>query len=201
MTDNHANIYFHGHDHFFDKQDLDGIVYQEVPQPSSKNIINANQAASYGYVNGTILPARGYLLVTVTDSTAKVDYIRTYLPSEENATRKNKDISCSYTLHSYPAGIAENTGNNNESRLLQNYPNPFGTETTIAYELPLSGHVSIRVYDMLGREVSQLCDQNQQAGKYTLKFNPGKISSAGRIYYCRMTAGDQSETIKMICIQ
>lgn len=200
MTDNRANIYFHGHDHFFGKQELDGIVYQEVPQPSSKNINNANQAASYGYVNGTILPARGYLLVTVTDSTAKVDYIRTFLPSEENATRKNKDVACSYTLHSYPAGIEENKIQENEFRLLRNYPNPFGTETTVAYELNRPVHVSIRVYDMLGREVALLCDQYQQAGKYTVKFNPGKTSSAGRIYYCRITAGEHSETIKMICI-
>jgi hypothetical protein len=98
MKENNATIFFHGHDHFYGKQDKDGIVYQEVPQPSNKNIANFS-ASQYGYTSGLLLPGRGYLLVTVSGTSVKVDYNGTYLPSEENASRKNGDIITSYIIN------------------------------------------------------------------------------------------------------
>jgi hypothetical protein len=98
MKENKATIYFHGHDHFYGKQDKDGIVYQECPQPSNRSIANFS-AKEYGYVNGTFLPGRGYLLVTVSGSSVKVDYIKTLLPAEEGANGKNGDIAASYTKY------------------------------------------------------------------------------------------------------
>ena len=98
MKENKATIYFHGHDHFYGKQDKDGIVYQEVPQPSNKNITNIS-ATDYGYVNGTLLPGRGFLLLTVSGSSVKVEYVKTYLPAEEKAGSKNGDIGATYTIN------------------------------------------------------------------------------------------------------
>jgi len=98
LKENKATIYFHGHDHFYGKQDKDGIVYQEVPQPSNKNITNIS-AADYGYVDGTLLPGRGFLLLTVSGSSVKVEYVKTYLPSEEKAGSKNGDIGATYTIN------------------------------------------------------------------------------------------------------
>lgn len=98
MQDNKVSIFFHGHDHFYGKQDKDGIVYQEVPQPSNRNITNIS-AKEYGYVNGTLLPGRGYLLLTVSSTALKVEYIKTLLPSEEGANDKNGDIITSYTIN------------------------------------------------------------------------------------------------------
>ena len=98
MKENGATIFFHGHDHFYDKQDKDGIVYQEVPQPSNKNISNTS-AADYGYTTGKILPGRGYLLMSVTSNSVKVDYIKTLLPTEEGANGKNGDVAASYTIN------------------------------------------------------------------------------------------------------
>ena len=98
MKENKATIFFHGHDHFYGKQDKDGIVYQEVPQPSNRNITNTS-AADYGYKEGVILPGRGYLKMTITASSVKVDYIKTLLPSEEGTNGKNGDIAASYTIN------------------------------------------------------------------------------------------------------
>jgi hypothetical protein len=98
MKENGATIFFHGHDHFYGKQDKDGIVYQEVPQPSNKSITNMS-AAQYGYVDGILLPGRGFLLVTVSSSNVKVEYVGTYLPGEENAVRKNSSVITSYTIN------------------------------------------------------------------------------------------------------
>jgi len=103
MVENKASIYFHGHDHFYGKQDKDGIVYQEVPQPSAKNIkaFNANSypfTTQYGYVNGTILHNRGFILVTVCSDSAKVEYVKTFLPTEESSSLHNLDIAHSYVI-------------------------------------------------------------------------------------------------------
>jgi hypothetical protein len=98
MKENKATIYFHGHDHFYGKQDKDGIVYQECPQPSNRNISNTS-AAEYGYKEGVILPGRGYLLVTVSASNVKVEYIKTLLPAEEGTNGKNGDVVTSYTIN------------------------------------------------------------------------------------------------------
>ncbi|HBC80077.1 MAG TPA: hypothetical protein DCZ51_15700 [Bacteroidales bacterium] len=98
MKENNVTAFFHGHDHFYGKQEKDGIIYQEVPQPSNRNITNIS-AADYGYVNGVLLPGRGYLLITVSGQDVKVEYVGTFLPGEENASRKNMKIIDSYTLN------------------------------------------------------------------------------------------------------
>jgi hypothetical protein len=98
MIDNNVTIFFHGHDHFFAKQELDGVIYQLVPQPSHHNFKKANQAESYGYVSGEILPNSGHLRVAVSPSDVTVDYVRAYLPETENAERINGQVSHAYRL-------------------------------------------------------------------------------------------------------
>jgi len=73
---NHVNIVFHGHDHLYAKQDLDGIVYQEVPQPGDSRG-STRSAEEYGYKSGVILGSSGHMRVTVTAGQATVDYVRT----------------------------------------------------------------------------------------------------------------------------
>lgn len=120
LYENKASIYFHGHDHLFAKQDKDGIVYQEVPQPSAKNLTTITGTA-YGYVNGILMPNRGYLYITVSPNKAQVDYVKTYLPSEENATRKNGDIAYTYSIvPSLVTGINEVISND----FIKIFPNP-----------------------------------------------------------------------------
>ncbi|MEI8007525.1 MAG: metallophosphoesterase [Bacteroidota bacterium] len=200
MVENHANIFFHGHDHCYAKQDLDGIVYQEVPQPSSRNITNIT-GTQYGYVNGTLLPSRGFLLVTVTDSTAKVDYVKTYLPNEETGNKKNGQVADSYTLGRSPSGISEQNGSTENSGPGQNYPNPFSSGTTLPYKLNTACKVSLVIYSTLGNELATLVNKNQQPGDYSVKINASELHLNGGIYYCRLTAGNESKSIKMICIR
>ena len=98
MKENNVTIFFHGHDHFYGKQEKDGLIYQEVPQPSNRNITNIS-ASDYGYVDGILLPGRGFLLVTVSALEVKVEYIGTILPGEENASRKNTSVIDTYTIN------------------------------------------------------------------------------------------------------
>lgn len=99
LVENHVTAVFHGHDHVYVRQELDGITYQEVPQPSSPNFSSGpNLAAQYHYQSGTIISSAGHLQVTVGPDKTKVDYVRAYRPQDENSQRHNGDISDAYTL-------------------------------------------------------------------------------------------------------
>jgi hypothetical protein len=69
----------------------------------------------------------------------------------------------------------------------ENYPNPFTTTTTFHYELPQSAQVTLRVYDVLGREVTTLVDQEQGAGFYDVEFDGSALSPG--VYLYRLQIG------------
>lgn len=84
---------FHGHDHLYAKQELDGIVYQEVPQPSARNNSSGGTLAKeYHYAAGIILSSSGHIRVTVEPGKVTARYVRAWLPANENAQRKNGQI-------------------------------------------------------------------------------------------------------------
>lgn len=73
---------------------------------------------------------------------------------------------------------------------ITNYPNPFNPTTTINYQLPRNGFVTIKVYDLLGKEVAKLVNENKSAGYYKVDFNASKLTSG--IYICTITANNPS---------
>jgi hypothetical protein len=83
-----------------------------------------------------------------------------------------------------------------EYRLEQNYPNPFNPVTRITYSVPSAGHVSLRVYDILGREVATLVNEEKQPGSYTVTFNGQGLASG--VYFYRFNAQGYVSTKKMI---
>jgi uncharacterized lipoprotein YddW (UPF0748 family) len=85
--------------------------------------------------------------------------------------------------------------------LYQNYPNPFNFETTIEFEIPFDSWVSVKIYDILGREIKTLVSGFKSAGRHKVIWDGrdeqgGYISSG--VYFCRMTAGSFSKTIKIV---
>ena len=83
--------------------------------------------------------------------------------------------------------------------LSQNYPNPFNPNTTIKYSIPLSSNVVIKVFNVLGDEVTTLVDEQKQAGTYELTFNAENLSSG--VYFYQLKAGTFIETKRMILIK
>ena len=79
------------------------------------------------------------------------------------------------------------------------YPNPFNPVTTLRYALPQAEHVTLEVYDMLGRRVATLVNGEQKAGRYALRFEAGDLASG--VYFYRMRAGSFVETHKMILLK
>jgi uncharacterized delta-60 repeat protein len=81
----------------------------------------------------------------------------------------------------------------------RNYPNPFNPVTTIAYSIPVRERVMLKVYDILGREVRTLADEEQQPGLYTVQFEASDISSG--IYFYQLRAGSSVATEKMVVLK
>lgn len=83
--------------------------------------------------------------------------------------------------------------------LFQNYPDPFNPTTTVTYELPFGGNVTLKIYDILGREVATLVDGKEAAGFHSAILNAGKLASGA--YFCRLEAGAMTAVRKMVLVK
>ncbi len=92
-----VKIVFHGHDHFYAKQELDGIVYQLVPQPAHRNA-RSDHAAEYGYKAGEFIPNSGHLRVRVDPKQLQVEYVRAAAPDMERRGVRDGAIAASYVV-------------------------------------------------------------------------------------------------------
>jgi len=103
-------------------------------------------------------------------------------------------------------GEDENTSSPNNFILSQNYPNPFNPSTQIRYSISNTTLVTIKVYDMLGKEVTTLVNEENSPGNYEVEFNgnnlpAGRQGLASGIYFYRLRAGNFVETKKMILLK
>jgi len=83
--------------------------------------------------------------------------------------------------------------------LYQNYPNPFNPKTVISYQLPVTGNVTLKVFDILGNEVTTLVNEEKQPGVYEVEFNSKELSSG--IYFYQLKSGSFSSIKKMILLK
>ena len=86
-----------------------------------------------------------------------------------------------------------------EFHLEQNYPNPFNPTTNISYQLPINNSVSLKIYDVLGREVKSLVNERQIAGTHSVTLNAGNLPSG--VYFYRLQAGSFTETKKLVLVK
>jgi len=83
--------------------------------------------------------------------------------------------------------------------LEQNYPNPFNPTTVISYQLPVTSHVTLKVYNVLGKEVATLVNGTKEAGSHTEQFNASHLSSG--MYFFKLTTNQFSSTRKMVMMK
>lgn len=83
--------------------------------------------------------------------------------------------------------------------LSQNYPNPFNPGTTIRFDLPRASHVTVTVYDVLGREVATLVNEGKEPGTYAVQWDASGVSSG--MYFYRIKAGDIVQTKRMMLLR
>lgn len=197
MVDNDVTLFFHGHDHFYAKQDLDCIGYQLVPQPSHPQFNNANQASEYGYFQGTILPNAGHLRVNVSAEKVDVDYVRAYKPENENQTRKNRTISNSYSINAGGCFVTatEDLPSPSSHLIKSIYPNPVNEKLMIQLtEKYTKSDVNISIFNVYG----QRCPVIISKGITTLECDLQLLPSG--IYFVKISdrKSNGSEIIKII---
>ncbi len=107
----------------------------------------------------------------------------------------NIDIDTSYG----PISVRNNDGIVSDYKLYQNYPNPFNPYTLIKFSVPKSSLVTIKVYDMLGREIINLVNRNYPQGVYSAAFDASALPSG--IYFYKITAGSFSDVKKMVLVK
>lgn len=97
-------------------------------------------------------------------------------------------------------GVTGNSSGMPEGYILyQNLPNPFNPATIISYELPVSGNVNLKVYDINGREVASVVNGRQDAGKYSFEFNGANLSTG--VYFYRLISNNFAKTRRMLLLK
>ncbi|MBN8545204.1 MAG: T9SS type A sorting domain-containing protein [Ignavibacteria bacterium] len=125
----------------------------------------------------------------------------TYSPYNED--KSYQDVS--RWIYTWIGNLWEPTGINDleltaDSYILaQNYPNPFNPSTTIKYAIEKPGLVTLKVYDVLGKEVASLVNQDQAAGVYSVKFDASLLSSG--IYFYKLESGSFTKINKMMLVK
>jgi hypothetical protein len=145
---------------------------------------------------------RIYIDSTVTDAQGSFTLSISGLPELPNITATARDIAGNTSEFSAPYVITdiEESLFPQKFHLGQNYPNPFNPTTTILYSIENAGFVTLRIYDVLGREVKTLVDEFQYSGKYQFDFEATKLASG--LYYYKLQVGtDYLKVKKMVLIR
>lgn len=198
LEENKVAIVFHGHDHFYAKQELNCLLYQEVPQPSLP-IFNNSQAANFGYVNGVINFNSGHLRVNVSSSGVTVDYVRAVRPVQETPSLHNRDISNTYNINlacydTLNSGI--NKLHENNFRIISVYPNPTKNLLYVESETPIDDEMQIELINLSGEIIAfgkiekgnlllQLDISEIPPGLYLLKVFNEQSSNTFKISICK----------------
>lgn len=135
------------------------------------------------------------------DATGSREGILTYSPYNEDQSWN--DVS--RWLYTWignkwePTDVNDDNMSPDKYALSQNYPNPFNPSTSIKYAIEKPGMVSLKVYDVLGREIATLVNQEQTTGVYTVQFDASALSSG--IYFYKLESGSFSQVNKMMLIK
>ena len=202
------------------------ITVQSLMIASIDGIITDNHGAIYGLVPGykvigayplvKIDPMTGSIVPAVTDSlqTAKFD-VPTSLTFDKGGKDNSKIFVANADLAISPGGpgpgvvevnidttvtgVNENIYQPWKFKLEQNYPNPFNPATNISFVIGHQSFVTLKIYDILGREVTTLINEEKPAGIYKITFNASNLASG--IYFYQLKAGSYIQTKKMVLLK
>lgn len=117
-------------------------------------------------------------------------------PSPENS---KPDLGAYENYNGTMVSINEESFTVDKFELFQNYPNPFNPSTIISYTIPEKGFVILKLYDVLGREIAELINQEQTVGNFSINFDASELTSG--IYFYRLQTGSFLATKKMILMK
>jgi hypothetical protein len=102
-------------------------------------------------------------------------------------------------LRSNPTGINDSNLIPSEFHLFHNYPNPFNSQTTLIYNLPQFGPVTLSIYNVMGQKMATIVDGMQEAGEHRAVWNADKVPSG--IYFTRLEMGEKNQTLRMVLLK
>jgi hypothetical protein len=117
----------------------------------------------------------------------------------QRATEMDRIQKVLDTGRPYGTGVAASPELPQGFQLQQNYPNPFNPTTTINYDIPQRTFVSVKIYDVLGRDAGQLVNEEKQPGRYSVRFDGTTVSSG--VYFYSITAGSFHRVRKMVLMK
>ncbi len=188
---------------------------KEINPPALVSVLNKQISGTTG-ANQTIEffadsadEGKVYIDSTISDAIGNFSITVTSLPNLPNITATARDILGNTSEFSYPFIVTDIDLENNkiptEYALYQNYPNPFNPTTTIKYSIPSSvethrnASVQLKVYDLLGREVATLVNEEKQPGEYEVEFNAANLPSG--VYFYQLKAGSYTATKKFLLLK
>lgn len=122
-----------------------------------------------------------------------------YITADAAMIMINRKLSPSAVITAVGSYGDKHAGVPRGMRLYQNYPNPFNPSTVISYELPQAVHITLKVFDILGREVSLLEDGMKPAGLHSVQFNASSLPSG--VYFCRLSSSSFTSVRKMLLVR
>ena len=164
---------------------LDGVLSRQDTVGSSGSIVN-----SLSMTIGTQNDSH-----TNNFWTGSIDDIRIY-----NRALSDSEVNLLYRERGWPTGVDVHGSTLPAKYLLsQNYPNPFNPSTTIEYQLSEQSFVTLRIYDVLGREVEMLVNERRNAGVYSVQLDASALPTG--VYFYRLQAGDFTQTRKLLLLK
>lgn len=158
------------------------------------------QVATDPAFNNLVIDTAGFNSTVITDSTLSEGSFYYWRVNNTNSagTSAWSDTVSFYLSPTTGLNLSNNTVVN-EFNLAQNYPNPFNPSTTINYEIPKTSLVKIKIYDILGRQVAELVNEEKPTGRYNVTFDASGFSSG--IYFYSIDAGSFHQTKKMVLLK
>jgi hypothetical protein len=159
-----------------------GIFESICPLPSISTSIISPGASTNAYIHISSIPVGGMngKIIVVSNAPSSPDTITLIGYGVLTDVKENAEI---------PKGYA----------LSQNYPNPFNPSTTISFSLPSKSFVSLKVFDLIGRDVATIVSEEMSAGSYSKQWNAVNMSSG--IYFYRLQVGSFTETKKLVLLR
>ena len=167
-------------------------------QPINTGVVPALYGVYQDYGPGYNEAGHGQGIGTILSGTDAADY------TLENIFSKDSDPGFAYDwIPPSPVTAVDDDNSLNQVpdsyKLNQNYPNPFNPTTKISFAVPVSGKVTLKLYDILGREVTTLVNEEKSPGRYVIDFNASKLASG--VYFYRLDAGKFTQTKKMMLLK
>jgi choice-of-anchor B domain-containing protein len=202
----------------WDRQNLNNVIFVTSWQPTGITTAIVHNVEIYNNIAVIAHYTAGMRILDISNpvSPQEIAWYDTY-PSSNSA-----NFSGCWGIFMFPSGkiigsdisgglfVIKSTlnlvglGNHNSSlpgefKLKQNYPNPFNPSTTIEYSIPEPSHVSIKVFDVLGKAVALVTDEFRQAGNYRVNYDAGALSSG--VYFYTLSAGGFKQTKRMTLVK